>query len=54
MPVCGNTYMMLHDTRFAKHFEFYGNFDTHYGIYEGCGGAMPFNVNDDSEAASCC
>ena len=54
VPVCGNTYMMLHDTRFAKHFEFYGNFDTHYGIYEGCGGAMPFNVNDDSEAASCC
>lgn len=51
MTVCGNTYKMLHDTRFADHFEFYGSWDTHYGIFEGCGGAMPFN--EDGEA-SCC
>ncbi|HHG83820.1 MAG TPA: methyltransferase domain-containing protein, partial [Bacteroidetes bacterium] len=44
MPVCGNTYRMLNDTRFKKHFSFYGNWDTHYGIFEGCGQAMPFNV----------
>lgn len=36
-PVCGNTWHMLHATRFREHFDFIGNFDTHYGIYEGCG-----------------
>lgn len=51
ITVCGNTYKMLHDTRFADHFEFYGSWDTHYGIFEGCEGAMPFN--EDIEA-SCC
>ncbi len=53
-PVCGNTYMMLYDTRFKGHFEFYGNFDTHYGIYEGCGGNMPFNSEEGSNGESCC
>ena len=51
--VCGNTYMMLKDTRFAKHFDFYGNFNTHYGIFEGCGGAVPFII-DGTEEDSCC
>jgi len=55
MSVCGNTYKMLHDTRYKKYFTFHGNWDTHYGIFEGCGGAMPFNA-DGSEAseAGCC
>ncbi len=53
--VCGNTYMMLKDTRLADHFDFYGNFDTHYGIYEGCGGNMPFSVEGGFEdGAACC
>ena len=51
ITVCGNSYKMLHDTRFANHFEFYGSWDTHYGIFEGCGGAMPF---DQDGEASCC
>lgn len=54
MPVCGNTYMMLKDTRFADHFDFYGNWDTHYGIFEGCGGAMPFATADGSHSDACC
>ncbi len=54
MPVCGNTYMMCHDTRFKKHFKFYGSWDTHYGIFEGCGGAMPFGSESGGEEASCC
>ncbi len=54
MPVCGNTYKMLKDTRFEKHFTFYGDFSTHYGIYEGCGGAMPFSLNETDGEASCC
>jgi len=51
--VCGNTYLMLKETRFANDFEFYGNFDTHFGIFEGCGGAMPFSI-DESSDESCC
>lgn len=55
MPVCGNTYKMLHDTRFKEDFEFYGDWSTHYGIFEGCGGSMPFTVGgEDGAAASCC
>lgn len=54
MPVCGNTYKMIHDTRYKEHFDFYGTWDTHYGIFEGCGGAMPFSVEEGSDAASCC
>jgi ubiquinone/menaquinone biosynthesis C-methylase UbiE len=51
--VCGNTYMMLNKTRFAEHFDFFGDFDTHYGIFEGCGGAMPFNI-DGAQEEGCC
>ncbi|AFU98141.1 methyltransferase domain-containing protein [Simiduia agarivorans] len=43
-PVCGNTYRMLHDTRFKTHFEFIGNWDTHYGIFDGCGTALPYDT----------
>ena len=55
MPVCGNTYKMLHDTRFQSHFDFYGTWDVHYGIFEGCGGAMPFEQSaSGASEASCC
>ena len=52
-PVCGNTWHMLHGTRFAKHFDFIGNFDTHYGIFEGCGTSMPFDGSVASAAGAC-
>lgn len=52
-PVCGNTWMMLKDTRFARHFDFIGSFDTHYGIFEGCGGESPFN-QEPGTTVSCC
>ncbi|MCV2890598.1 methyltransferase domain-containing protein [Ruegeria aquimaris] len=42
-PVCGNTWRILAETRFAPHFEFIGDFSTHYGIFAGCGGNSPFN-----------
>ena len=55
MPVCGNSYLMLASTRFQEHFEFYGTFDTHHGIFEGCGGSMPFNtVVGEASEGSCC
>jgi ubiquinone/menaquinone biosynthesis C-methylase UbiE len=50
--VCGNTYHMLHSTRFQEHFEFKGNMNTHLGIFEGCGGAIPFD--ETSTKGSCC
>ncbi|MEM6307796.1 MAG: methyltransferase domain-containing protein, partial [Pseudomonadota bacterium] len=52
-PVCGNTWKMLADTRLADHFDFIGNFDMHYGIFEGCGAGSPFEA-DTEGAASCC
>jgi hypothetical protein len=45
IPVSGNTYRMLRQTRFRPHFQFFGGeFTQHYGIFEGRGStqAMPF------------
>jgi SAM-dependent methyltransferase len=55
-PVCGNTWRMLKDTRFERHFEFIGDFSRHYGIFPGCGVAMPFGESDEAAATSgaCC
>lgn len=55
-PVCGNTWRMLQETRFAGHFDFIGNFDRHYGIFEGCGTAAPFgrSTADNSDDCACC
>jgi len=54
-PVCGNTWRMLHDTRFAPHFDFIGDFSTHYGIFEGCGSSLPFDSGTTAAATgSCC
>jgi arsenite methyltransferase len=57
-PVCGNTWHMLQGTRFAPHFEFIGNFDTHYGIFEGCGTRVPFDAGATPDTAAgpgaCC
>ena len=53
-PVCGNTWRMLHDTRFAPHFEFIGNFDRHHGLFEGCGGSLPFDAVGAVSSTPCC
>ncbi|MEO1045649.1 MAG: methyltransferase domain-containing protein [Pseudomonadota bacterium] len=56
-PVCGNSWKMLADTRFAPHFDFIGDFSTHYGVFEGCGTGLPFAMpSGDGElvAAACC
>lgn len=60
--VCGNTFRMLHDTRFAPHFEFIGKGDRHFGIFEECGKGIPFDTSDSkadqpsssSSSSSCC
>ncbi len=54
-PVCGNTWRMLNDTRFKEHFEFIGNFDQHFGIYQDCGIEMPFDKQQsESSNGGCC
>ena len=57
-PVCGNTYRMLSETRFAPYFEFFGTWERHYGIFPGCGLSLPFSDNSNSLSSSssngCC
>ena len=55
-PVCGNTWLMLAESRFRDHFEFIGDFDSHFGIFEGCGLNVPFEdgSSDAAVGGSCC
>jgi SAM-dependent methyltransferase len=53
-PVCGNTWRMLHDTRFIDHFDFFGNFDQHFGIFPGCGMGIPFDDVSGEQKGGCC
>lgn len=55
-PVCGNSWKMLAETRFAPHFEFIGDFSRHFGIFAGCGTSLPFDAAGPSVVASsgCC
>lgn len=54
-PVCGNTYRMLQESRFAPHFEFIGESSRHYGIFAGCGDMMPFTAaGAASPLVGCC
>ena len=41
-PVSGNTWRMLHDTRFAAHFKFSGDFTRHRGLFEKTAMSDPF------------
>ena len=55
-PVCGNTYNMLKESRFAKHFDFYGDTQQHFGIFEGCGTVIPFDNSGENSSTdgACC
>ncbi|MCK5697338.1 MAG: methyltransferase domain-containing protein [Gammaproteobacteria bacterium] len=54
-PVCGNTWNMLYQTRFKKHFEFYGTMDKHFGIFADCGTTLPFDDNNfNTDKSGCC
>lgn len=55
-PVCGNTWLMLKESRFAEHFDFIGDFSAHYGIFPGCGKAIPFQSARarDELVGACC
>lgn len=49
-PVCGNTFRMLAESRLAPHFTFIGDFSRHYGLFEGCGSALPFDATAPTTA----
>lgn len=55
-PVCGNTFRMLRESRFAPWFDFIGDWSTHYGIFAGCGTSLPFSAASPETATSgtCC
>lgn len=54
-PVCGNTYRMLHDSRFAPYFSFIGDFSRHFGIFQGCGSVLPYdNDSQNANSGACC
>lgn len=42
VTVCGNTFRMIQETRYATHFDVFGDFQRHFGIFKGCGKALPF------------
>lgn len=56
--VCGNTFLMLNQTRLKDHFEFIGGFEKHFGIFPGCGTSNPFEnlyqSTDKSMTGGCC
>jgi len=56
-PVCGNTFVMLKNSRLREHFQFIGDFETHYGIFPGCGTLNPFETlhnHGTDNPMSCC
>lgn len=49
--VCGNTWKMLMETRFASHFTSMGNFTTHYGAFD----CVPSTgAESNAPAGACC
>lgn len=53
-PVCGNTWRMLKESRFAPHFDFIGDFSRHFGLFAGCGSTSPFGTGEAVAAAAVC
>jgi arsenite methyltransferase len=49
--VCGNTWKMLMETRFAAHFTSMGDFSTHYGAFD-C--APSTGTDSNAPAGACC
>lgn len=54
MAVCGNTALMLTDTRFAPHFRVVGDTSVHYGLFLGPSCAPPAAKDADGFPTGCC
>ncbi len=53
-PVCGNSWRMLAETRFASFFEFTGDFSRHLGAFARCGDVVPFDTSAPERSGGCC
>jgi SAM-dependent methyltransferase len=51
--VCGNTALMLSQTRFKKYFRVTGSFEEHFGAFEACTNTGPDTKSDRGDS-SCC
>lgn len=51
--VCGNTALMLSQTRFKKYFAVVGDFERHFGAFEDCANVSSDNTTDNA-SSSCC
>lgn len=54
VPVCGNSFLMLKESRFAPHFDFIGDTSRHFGLFRGCGESIPFDGEAGSPISDCC
>lgn len=52
VPVCGNSLLMLKETRFSPYFEVVGAGARHFGIFPGCGTLLPYETATASN--TCC
>lgn len=54
MPICGNTAMMLADTRYAPHFRIDGDMSVHYGPFDSSPPTAPTIPSDEAVRRGCC
>jgi arsenite methyltransferase len=52
--VCGNTYLLLRESRLAPFFDFHGDAGVHRGIFPDRGADLPFEFSGNSSQSTCC
>ncbi len=52
--VCGNTALMLSETRFSKYFEVIGDFKQHFGLFESCASTKSDGKSKDNQGSCSC
>ncbi len=54
-PVCGNTYRLVQQSRFAGHFDYFGDFSRHLGEFSGSMRKINFSGEaSPSQSGACC
>jgi radical SAM/Cys-rich protein len=52
--VCGNTALMLSETRFRDYFQVIGSFEEHFGEFRNCGNAIESDTKNDTTGTCGC
>ncbi|MDY6844951.1 MAG: DUF3641 domain-containing protein, partial [Thermodesulfobacteriota bacterium] len=52
--VCGNTAMMIQNTRLGKYFEIIGDFSEHFGVFEECTTQSHEHEQENEKTGGCC